>query len=374
MRDYQTKVNNGAAPDSITNTKFGAGEFNSLAVENENAVSRAGLTLAPADGSGEETNQLAQSLFLHGVKSSSFQAAGTVDAITLTPVSGASGVVIPADYDHIEGAVINFVPTGANTGAVTVSIGQTAGTQLSTKKLLSASGAALTGGELGTDRIEAYYDPTADGAAGAWLLTPWSSSASASPLTTKGDLYTYDTGDARLPVGGNGQVLEADSAEATGLKWADKVFADNLIHVQDQKPNGTGGGSTSAGVTATRTLNTVLTNEITGASLSSNRITLPAGDYYIEARAPVFVVGSTSDCRHQAQLYNFSGSTTILKGSSTNAGGDSSTDSWVIGRFTLGSTQSVEIRHFTENARTFGAASSSGLGEVYTDVKIWKVG
>ncbi len=42
----------------------------------------------------------------------------------------------------------------------------------------------------------------------------------ASPLTTKGDLYTYDTDNARLGVGSNGQVLTADSAEATGIKWA----------------------------------------------------------------------------------------------------------------------------------------------------------
>jgi hypothetical protein len=40
-----------------------------------------------------------------------------------------------------------------------------------------------------------------------------------SPLTTKGDLYTYSTADARLAVGTNGQYLSADSAEATGLKW-----------------------------------------------------------------------------------------------------------------------------------------------------------
>ncbi len=40
-----------------------------------------------------------------------------------------------------------------------------------------------------------------------------------SPLTTKGDIYTFDTKDARLAVGSNGQILSADSSTATGLKW-----------------------------------------------------------------------------------------------------------------------------------------------------------
>lgn len=43
---------------------------------------------------------------------------------------------------------------------------------------------------------------------------------SASPLTTKGDLYTYSTTDARLAVGANNTVLTADSSAATGIKWA----------------------------------------------------------------------------------------------------------------------------------------------------------
>jgi hypothetical protein len=39
-------------------------------------------------------------------------------------------------------------------------------------------------------------------------------------VTTKGDLLTYSTTAARLGVGSNGTVLTADSAEATGVKWA----------------------------------------------------------------------------------------------------------------------------------------------------------
>ena len=42
----------------------------------------------------------------------------------------------------------------------------------------------------------------------------------ASPLTTKGDLYTFSTSDTRLGVGANGTVLTAASGEATGLQWA----------------------------------------------------------------------------------------------------------------------------------------------------------
>jgi hypothetical protein len=40
-----------------------------------------------------------------------------------------------------------------------------------------------------------------------------------SPLTAKGDLFTYSTTQARLAVGNNGDTLLADSSATTGLRW-----------------------------------------------------------------------------------------------------------------------------------------------------------
>lgn len=184
MRDYQTKANVGGVPDSITTTKLGAGEANSVLTENENAVERAGLTLAPADGSGEDTTQLAQSLFIHSVKAQQFQDGGSANVYELTPISGSSGVLLPGGYGVLDGARLWFSPGAANTGASTVNIGQTSGGLLGAKALLTAGGAALSGGELQANvDVEIIYSSTADGGSGGWLLA---SASSAATETTRG--------------------------------------------------------------------------------------------------------------------------------------------------------------------------------------------
>lgn len=150
-------------------------------------------------------------------------------------------------------------------------------------------------------------------------------------------------------------------------------FSGQLVHVQDQKSLGTDGGTFSSGAWRTRDLNTELTNEVTGASLSSNQITLPAGDYFIEARAPVNGVD-----RHQTRLQDVTNAATLLTGSSEIAvqSFNVTTPSVITGRFTLSGTADVELQHRCETSNSgngFGEAANFTT-EVYSDVLIWKVG
>ena len=59
-----------------------------------------------------------------------------------------------------------------------------------------------------------------------------------SPLTTKGDLYTFDTANARLPVGSDGRVLSADSTQGTGLKWIALAGGGDMILAASQVVSG----------------------------------------------------------------------------------------------------------------------------------------
>jgi len=74
-------------------------------------------------------------------------------------------------------------------------------------------------------------------ATGAAIFYDYIQAGAVSPLTTKGDVYTFSTSDARLAVGANNTVLTADSAEATGLKWA-TVAAGGITQLATGSLNG----------------------------------------------------------------------------------------------------------------------------------------
>lgn len=109
----------------------------------------------------------------------------------------------------------------------------------------------------------------------------------ASPLTTKGDLYTYSTTDARLGVGTNGQVLTADSAEATGLKWATpasgSTFSGVVVRLSSAQAT-----TNDAGTIINFDTEVFDTDGYHSTSSNTSRLTVPTG------KAGKFVVGCSA--------------------------------------------------------------------------------
>lgn len=151
------------------------------------------------------------------------------------------------------------------------------------------------------------------------------------------------------------------------------AFETKLLHIRDEKAANTNGGTFTSGAWRTRDLNTVKTNEITGASLASNQITLPAGTYFIRSRSQVYGCNYTS-----SRLRNITDGSDVIIGSVTYANNStgSANDVWVTGRFTLAAQKVLEIQGQCSTTIAnygFGNPGNFGVVEVYSDVLIWKV-
>ena len=142
------------------------------------------------------------------------------------------------------------------------------------------------------------------------------------------------------------------------------------LSVVDQKTAGTGPQTAAAGWND-RNLNTILLNTITGASLSSNIVTLPSGKYTWSASAFAFLVQG-----HVLQLYNSTDGVSL--GQSPNctmtSGYNGSTAISAEGGFTLSASKSIKLRHWlAAGGNGFGSTLATGFPNTYATLKIDKV-
>jgi hypothetical protein len=165
----------------------------------------------------------------------------------------------------------------------------------------------------------------------------------------------------------SGAVLTAEQLNDTVDNFAD------IAIFNETQANNTNGGTFTAGSFVKRVLNTTVVNNITGCTLTSSVIALPAGTYQIYASAPAYDVN-----QHKIIFRNTTDSTNTLIGTSERAPADSSvqTRSFLSGAFTIAASKNFELQHrcsITENNTGLGQPSDFGVSEVYAEITITRI-
>lgn len=325
---------------------------------------------------------------LYGCVSGSWSAISGGGGGAVSSVFGRAGAVVAASGDYTSTLVTNSSGvSGATVGAAldTLDAGKaaavhahaaadvTSGTLASARLPLattSAAGAVVlaTSGEATAGEVVEATDARLTDARTPLAHAATHQQAASDPLTVEA-LASACVAGATLEGDGAGG-LQCGTDETGGV-GAPTVAA--LMIVRDEAPSGTEGGGAVAATWTTRALDTVLVNTIAGASLAGNAITLPAGDYLIQARAPGYYVG-----RHRIRLYDTGASAVLAVGASafstTSGASGTVSDAWMQVRLSLASSTTMRLEHWTETTKTInglGVASSvAGVAEVYASLVV----
>jgi hypothetical protein len=196
--------------------------------------------------------------------------------------------------------------------------------------------------------------------------------SSAGNVSIEGNLV-YRAGGTDVPVtdGGTGASTAAGARTNLGAVLTDAVFPGAIVCIaENNQSSGVAAAALVEDADTVRTLNTLVYNRNTMASLSSNRLTLPAGTWEIEWWAPI---GGLVDAGlHQSFLYNQTDAAEVKRG----IGGDmdeASSTSFTLASYgstvvTIAAPKAFEIRHrCTSSGALQGDAASLGT-EVYMRV------
>jgi len=138
-------------------------------------------------------------------------------------------------------------------------------------------------------------------ATGAAIFYDYIQAGAVSPLTTKGDLYTFSTSDARLGVGANGTTLVADSSEATGLKWQAAGGASALTFITSASPS----------AVSTISIDNCFTSTYRNYLIVANLEFTASGGYLMEARLRASGSDNTSTNYRWNAIYMGSNAATV---------------------------------------------------------------
>jgi hypothetical protein len=249
--------------------------------------------------------------------------------------SGAATSGAPLLYDA-SGNAIAGTKTGNTTELVTATGAATQGYPL----LYDASGNVIASQPRGNTTVVQLADsttnPTTDNLAkfdaNGNIVDAGVSAAGAgsTPLTTKGDIYTYDTSPTRLPVGSDGKVLTAKSSATQGIDW-ETPTTGTVTHTAgaltaDLPVFGAGGADAKVG---TKSGNTDEVATVSGALTAGHFVTPDASGNLVDGGAapltsPIAesdVTGLTSDLAAKTPASRNINTTAPLTG-----GGDLSAD------------------------------------------------